>query len=221
MLIRWQVKKATAGSQWFNLPRTNLTPELKRDLQLLHMRGVLDPKRHYKKAGSKLKIPEFSQVGTIIEGPTEFFSGRLSNKDRKRTFTEEVMNSEKASGRFKNKYGEIQAAKTSGKKAHYKALKTKRSSGRVSKGWYILATSVTTFLQIGFAARIPTLAQASSASDPRVPVTGDQIIYLAWRSNRYIIYVGSKWGCDDRRLSERHKYGIFLEGKIEKRAWRT
>ena len=128
------MKKATAGSQWFNLPRTNLTPELKRDLQLLHMRGVLDPKRHYKKEGSKPKIPEFSQVGTIIEGPTEFFSGRLSNKDRKRTFVEEVLNTENASGRFKNKYGEIQAAKTSGKKAHYKALKAKRSSGRVSKG---------------------------------------------------------------------------------------
>ena len=98
------------------------------------MRGVLDPKRHYKKEGTKLKVPEFSQVGTIIEGPTEVFSGRLSSKDRKRTFVEEVMNTEKASGRFKNKYGEIQAAKTSGKKAHYKALKEKRSSGRVSKG---------------------------------------------------------------------------------------
>jgi len=98
------------------------------------MRGVLDPKRFYKKEGSKPKIPEFSQVGTIIEGPTEFFSGRLSNKDRKRTFVEEVLNTEKASGRFKNKYGEIQAAKTSGKKAHYKAVKAKRSGGRVSKG---------------------------------------------------------------------------------------
>jgi len=134
MLIRYQVKKATAGSQWFNLPRTNLTPELKRDLQLLHMRGVLDPKRFYKKEGAKPKIPEFSQVGTIIEGPTEFFSGRLSNKDRKRTFVEEVLNTEKASGRFKNKYGEIQATKTSGKKAHYKALQAKRSGNRVSKG---------------------------------------------------------------------------------------
>jgi len=135
MLIWWyQVKKATAGSQWFNLPRTVLTPELKRDLQLLHMRGVLDPKRHYKKEGSKPNIPEFSQVGTIIEGPTEFFSGRLSNKDRKRTFVEEVLNTEKASGRFKNKYGEIQATKTSGKKAHYKSLQAKRSGSRVSKG---------------------------------------------------------------------------------------
>jgi len=63
-----EAKKATAGSDWYNLPKTNLTPELKRDLQLLRMRSVLDPKRHYKKEGSKPQIPEFSQVGTIIEG---------------------------------------------------------------------------------------------------------------------------------------------------------
>jgi hypothetical protein len=127
-----QDKKATAGSNWYNLPRTNLTPELKRDLQLLRMRDVLDPKRHYKKEGSKPQVPEFSQVGTIIEGPTEFFSARLLNKDRKRTLVEEVLAGENASHRFKSKYDEIQAAKTSGKKAHYKKMKALRKKG-VSK----------------------------------------------------------------------------------------
>jgi len=103
------------------------------------MRSVLDPKRHYKKETSKPHIPEYSQVGTIIEGPTEYFSARLSNKQRKQTFVEEVLATEASTGRFKNKYGEIQAAKTSGKKAHYKALKAKRSApGRVSKGWMSL-----------------------------------------------------------------------------------
>lgn len=97
------------------------------------MRGVLDPKRHYKKEGSKPLIAEFSQVGTIIEGPTEYFSARLTNKERKRTFTEEILSAESASGRFRNKYGEIQASKTSGKKEYYKNLKAKRRDGRVSK----------------------------------------------------------------------------------------
>jgi hypothetical protein len=72
-------------------------------------------------------------VGTIIEGPTEFFSARLTNKERKRTFVEEILASENASGRFKNKYGEIQASKTSGKKEFYKNLKARRRGG-VSKG---------------------------------------------------------------------------------------
>lgn len=124
-----QEKKPHAGSDWYDLPRTNLTPELKRDLQLLRMRSVLDPKRHYKKDNSnKNFVPEFSQVGTIIEGPTEYFSARLSNKERKRTLVEEVLEGEKNSQRFKSKYRDIQEAKVSGKKAHYKALKAKRRS---------------------------------------------------------------------------------------------
>ena len=112
------------------MPRTDLTPELKRDLQLLRMRSVLDPKRFYKKENKKAQVPEFSQVGTIIEGPTEYFSARLSNKERKRTFADEVLAGESNTGRFKSKYNEIQAAKTSGKKNHYKALQARRKSKR-------------------------------------------------------------------------------------------
>ena len=67
--------------------------------------------------------PEYSHLGTIQEGPTEYFSSRLPNKERKRTFVEEVLAREDENGRFKNKYNEIQVAKRSGKKGHYKALK--------------------------------------------------------------------------------------------------
>ena len=109
------------------MPLTKVTPALKRDLQLLQMRSVLDPHRHYKKTNSKKsKIPEFSQTGTIIEGPTEFYSSRINRKDRAKNFVEEAMNTERENGRFKRKYDEIQDAKTSGKKAHYKELMAKR-----------------------------------------------------------------------------------------------
>jgi len=122
-------KIATAGPDWYNLPRTNLTPQLKRDLQLLRLRSVLDPKRHYKKNSSKGNhFPEFSQVGTIVEGSTEFFSARIPNKQRKKTFVEEVLAGEKDSGYFGRKYSEVQASKMSGKKAYYKKLKEKRSA---------------------------------------------------------------------------------------------
>jgi len=90
------------------------------------MRNVLDPHRHYKKDNGKMKPPEYSHVGTVVEGPTEYYSARLSNKDRKRTFVEEVLAGEQATGRFSKKYGDIQVTKTSGKKAHYKALQAKR-----------------------------------------------------------------------------------------------
>ncbi|KAK4893171.1 dTDP-fucopyranose mutase [Elasticomyces elasticus] len=129
-----EAKKATAGPSWFNMPRTDLTPELKRDLQLLKMRNVLDPHRHYKKDGGKMQAPEYSQMGTIIEGPTEFFSGRIENKQRKKTFVEEVLAGEQQTGRFKKKYGELQGRKTSGKKAYVNAMKDKRRIGGVKKG---------------------------------------------------------------------------------------
>jgi hypothetical protein len=115
------------------MPKTDLTPELRRDLQLLKMRSVLDPHRHYKKDNKRDDVPAFSQVGTIIEGATEFYSSRLKNKERKQTMLEEVVAQEQASGRFKRKYDDIQTAKASGKKNFYKAVKAKRSKGKVVK----------------------------------------------------------------------------------------
>lgn len=111
------------------MPRTKLTPELKADLQLLKMRSILDPHRHYKKEYSKASVPEYSQVGVIIEGPTEYLSSRLLNRERKRTFVEEVLADKTSTGRFKRKYNDIQASKTSGGKAFYKTLKNNRSGG--------------------------------------------------------------------------------------------
>ena len=92
------------------------------------MRNVLDPHRHYKKNIRKGKVPTFSQVGTVIEGPTEWYSGRINKKDRSKNFVEEEMRNEKVTGRFERKYNEIQSAKTSGKKAHYKKVLAKRKT---------------------------------------------------------------------------------------------
>ncbi|KAI6092504.1 Fcf2-domain-containing protein [Hypoxylon rubiginosum] len=114
--------KTDAGASWYNLPKTDLTPQLKKDLQLLRMRDVLDPKRFYRKDTSRALVPQFSQVGTIVEGPTDFFNARLTKKERKRTLLEEVLETEDVTRKFKSKYGEIQATKTSGKKGHYKKM---------------------------------------------------------------------------------------------------
>ncbi|KAI4092733.1 MAG: hypothetical protein LQ339_007841 [Xanthoria mediterranea] len=123
--------RSTAGTDWFHLPRTNLTPELKRDLQLLSMRSAWDPKRHYKKDSRKPSIPEYSQIGTIIEGPTEHFSSRIVKRVRKQTFAEEITAAEGLNGRFKKKSVEIQASKASGRQAFYNNLKERRSKRSV------------------------------------------------------------------------------------------
>lgn len=111
------------------MPRTILSSELKSDVKLLKLRNVLDPHRHYRSDSARALAPTFSQTGQIIEGPTEYFSSRLSNKERKRTIVEEVLAKEKRTGHFRRKYYEIQASKTNGKKAYYKNLKENRSGG--------------------------------------------------------------------------------------------
>ena len=51
----------SAGKEWFDLPATAITPELKNDLRILKMRGALDPSRHYKKNDTK-ELPKYFQV---------------------------------------------------------------------------------------------------------------------------------------------------------------
>jgi hypothetical protein len=91
------------------------------------LRSVLDPKRHYKKQDSKAEPPGFSQVGTIVESPAEYYSARLPNKQRKKTLADEVLAVEAKNHHFRNAYAKVQAVKTSGKKASYKVRKMKRS----------------------------------------------------------------------------------------------
>ena len=46
--------KETAGKGWYNLPKAEMTDEVKRDLQVIKMRNVLDPKRFYKRGDKKI-----------------------------------------------------------------------------------------------------------------------------------------------------------------------
>jgi hypothetical protein len=112
------------------MPRTNLTPELKKDLQLLRMRSILNTGQFFKKDGRKNPVPEFSQVGTIISGPTDPAASRLTRRERKRTIVEEVLASNDVMAKFKTRYGKVQERKTSGRKAHYKNVVAQRRRGR-------------------------------------------------------------------------------------------
>ncbi|EEY20843.1 rRNA-processing protein FCF2 [Verticillium alfalfae VaMs.102] len=117
-----------AGQGWFGLPKTDPNDkEFKRDVQLLQMRGTaLDPSRHYKKESLKAKMPRYAHVGRIVEGPTDFYSSRLNRKERKMTLVDELLAAEKASGKFKAKFNDIQGRKASGKKASYKRFVSQR-----------------------------------------------------------------------------------------------
>ncbi|KAG0584994.1 hypothetical protein KC19_3G249400 [Ceratodon purpureus] len=117
--------KETSGSKWFNMPAPTITPEVKRDLQLLKLRDVIDPKQHYKKNDTK-GVPKFFQVGRYVEGPTEFYSSRLTKKERKETFADEFLANPQLKAYRKRKYTEIQEQKAQGGKKFYKQKKNRQ-----------------------------------------------------------------------------------------------
>ncbi|KAL4337362.1 hypothetical protein AHAS_Ahas12G0102600 [Arachis hypogaea] len=94
-LLRKQAKD-TAGKDWFDMPTQTITPELQTDLKLLKLRSALDPKWHYKKGDSKSKaLPKYFQVGTVVEDASEFYSERLTKKERKATIADELLSDQK------------------------------------------------------------------------------------------------------------------------------
>ncbi|KAJ3412734.1 hypothetical protein HDV05_000304 [Chytridiales sp. JEL 0842] len=121
----------TLGPKWFDLPAPELTDSLKHDLLILKSRGVLDPKRFYKKPDQPDSVfPKFFQVGTIVNHSADFYSGRLTKKERKSGFVEELLADKGTKGYVKKKFLEIQEAKG----ANEKKKKGKKKAGKGGRG---------------------------------------------------------------------------------------
>lgn len=99
---------------------------MKRDWQLLRMRSVLDP-THQKKT-LRAELPKYSQTGEILAGATDFFSGRLTRKEKRQSIAGEIMRDYQKE-KFSTKYAGIQKSKMSGKRAFYKQVVAKRRRG--------------------------------------------------------------------------------------------
>ena len=113
----------SAGKSWFSMPAVEYTPELRRDMRLLKLRGAYDPKRFYKTDDTS-KLPKHFQVGTVVQGAQDFYSSRLTKKERKRTLTEEVFADAEIKKLRKKRFAKIQAAK-----AHTMGRSEKRKLG--------------------------------------------------------------------------------------------
>lgn len=101
----------TAGRRWFDLPATPITPEVKTDLRLLALRGAFDPKRFYRNPDAT-KFPKYFQMGTVVEGPTDFYSGRMTKSERKQTLTEELLADSRLVDTHKRRFGRLQAERS-------------------------------------------------------------------------------------------------------------
>ena len=61
----------TKGKDWFDMKAPEVTPELQNELDVLKMRGAVDPTRFYKRADMAAP-PKFFQVNycPVVERPT-------------------------------------------------------------------------------------------------------------------------------------------------------
>ncbi|KAM7011903.1 deoxynucleotidyltransferase terminal-interacting protein 2 [Tautogolabrus adspersus] len=100
----------STGDSWFNMKAPEITPELKGDLNVLKMRGSMDPKRFYKK-NDRDGFPKYFQVGTVVDNPVDFYHSRIPKKTRKRTMVEELMADADFRHNNKKKYQDIVAEK--------------------------------------------------------------------------------------------------------------
>jgi len=110
-------REKTKGNDWYNMPALEMTEEREKDLELLQMRGVLDPKRFYKKNTSD-NLPKYFQIGTIVDSAADFYTDRVPQKDRKQTMVDELLADAEFKKFQKRKYVEIieDKSKKQGKK---------------------------------------------------------------------------------------------------------
>lgn len=128
--MRRKERSKTKGKNWFNMGAPELTPEVKHDLQVVRMRSVLDPKHFYKKNDLKA-LPKYFQIGKVMDSPLDYYSGRLTKKERKKTIVDELMADAQFAKYNKRKYKEIIDEK---KKMHYKAHRhAKKLKGKKGK----------------------------------------------------------------------------------------
>jgi hypothetical protein len=122
-----KLQRKTAGKGWFDLPAAEYTPELKRDLRTLKLRGAYDPKRFYKNADTT-KLPTHFQIGTVVEGAQDFHSSRLTKKERGRSFAEEIQKDSQIKKARTGRFVKVQEMKrgSSGTKSKNTNLKKKK-----------------------------------------------------------------------------------------------
>ncbi len=116
----------TAGKNWGDMAKVELTEEVKADLRALRLRNQIFADRFYKAADSK-KLPEYFQIGTVVEG-----SGveggkkdRLTKKERKGRIAEQLLEEDLHSGFSKRKYEALNERK--------RRMGDKRRSIKISK----------------------------------------------------------------------------------------
>ncbi|GAA5875226.1 hypothetical protein JCM3774_004175 [Rhodotorula dairenensis] len=113
----------TAGAQWFNLPATPMTPEIKREIDALRLSNQLDPKKFLRGGAKKDKVGEFFQIGHIIAPSTRATTLSSQPTVQKRSFVEDLLQDEEAKAYAKKKTKEVMRKTMSGRQRQRKGNK--------------------------------------------------------------------------------------------------
>lgn len=95
--------------------------EEKLTIDAIRLRETLDPSRFYKKKSTE-NISKNFKIGTIIENPIEYYSGRATRREKKQTLVDELV----ADAEIKKRYRRIRA--TNAIKKREKALEDRRKT---------------------------------------------------------------------------------------------
>lgn len=111
------------------MPATEVTDELRQDMEIIQMRSVLNPTHFYKKNDLKT-LPKYFQVGTVLPSPLEKHNERGARPTKKKSLVDELLADAQFQQYNKRKYSEVMAekSKTGYKKAYKKMKKLKKGS---------------------------------------------------------------------------------------------
>ena len=101
-------RAATSGAGWFDLPSQPMTRELARELRLIELRNVLDPKRFYKRAEKGKAKPAYVAVGTVISAPHEYYSSRMTREERSQSIAQNIMTNQSNQTYLKRRFDSLQ-----------------------------------------------------------------------------------------------------------------
>ena len=120
---------------WGHMKKVELTDEVKADLRALKLRNQLFANRFYKTGDSK-KLPEYFQIGTVVDDPRSLSgkTDRLTKKQRKGTIAQQFLKDDEAQGFSKRKYEGLNERKRrmGDKKKSIKMNKAKARENRLS-----------------------------------------------------------------------------------------
>jgi len=108
------------------LPTRSLAadPALKAELRVLHLRSAMDPRRFYRAMDSS-KFPERFDVGRVIAGADDRFSGAMTRREQRASLVDEILGDAAVTAYRRRKVADLQA-----EAERFQGSSKKRARGR-------------------------------------------------------------------------------------------